>query len=264
MAESSTRVGDIKMSYRVFGTGDPLLMIMGYGSTMSLWEPGLIGQLAARFKVIIFDNRGMGNTETGSREFSIEQFADDTSGLMEALGIRQAHVMGWSMGSLIAQEMTLRHPAKVDRLVLCAAQCDAGMFPPAPEVIEQLTDMSGTPQERGMRYIGVLFSGSWLQSHGERIKEIFFRPMGNIPEETMVRQAMAIDAWKGTSDRLGGILNPTLLITGKEDLLVVPRNARYLSENIPNAQLILIENAGHGLMFQYPDTFCEKVLEFLE
>lgn len=262
--ECSINVADIKMGYRVYGSGYPLLMIMGYGSTMNLWESGLIRQFASRFKVIIFDNRGMGRTEAGTREFSIEQFADDTSGLMDALGISQAHVLGWSMGSLIAQELAIRRPAKVNKLILYAALGDAAMFPPAPEVVRQLTDTSGTPQERGMRYISVLFPDSWLRKHGERIGEIFFRPMGNIPEENVARQAMAIETWKGSFERLGGILNPSLLITGVEDVLVIPQNAHYLSENIPNAQLVLIENAGHGLMFQYPDAFCEKIISFLE
>lgn len=263
-AEGSINVGDISIGYRVFGSGHPLIMIMGYGSTINLWEAVLIRQLAARYKVILFDNRGMGNTATGTRDFSIEQFADDTSSFMDALGILRAHVLGWSMGSLIAQEIALRHPAKVNKLILYAAHCDAGMFPPSPEVIQQLTDMTGSVQERGMRFIGVLFPDSWLRNHGERIKEIFFRRMGNIPEENVARQAMAIEAWKGSCERLGGILNPSLLISGAEDFLVVPQNAHYLSEKIPDAQLVIIENGGHGLMFQYPDTFCEKVVGFLE
>jgi len=263
-AESSIRVGDIEIGYRVFGSGYPLIMIMGYGSTMNLWEPRLIDKLATRFKVIIFDNRGMGKTSAGTGAFSIEQLADDAAGLMDALNIRQAHVLGWSMGSLIAQELILRHPAKVGKLVLHAAHCDPGMFPPAPEVIQRMTDTSGTPLERGMRLIGVLFPENWLRSNGTRVKEIFYRPMGKTPEDIVARQAMAIGAWKGTSDRLGVIRNSVLLITGAEDILVPPENARYLAEKIPDAQLVLVEKSGHGLMFQEPDLFCEKIFAFLE
>jgi pimeloyl-ACP methyl ester carboxylesterase len=252
------------MGYRVFGSGYPLFLIMGYGSTMNLWEPGLISRLASRFKVIVFDNRGMGRSGTGTKTFSIEQFCEDTSGFMDALGIQQAHVLGWSMGSLIAQELVLRHPSKVNKLILYAAHCGAEMFRPRPEIIQILTDVTGTPQERGMRYIGVLFPDNWLQNHGKRIGEIFFRPMGNIPEETLGQQAMAIDAWKGSAGRLSEIRSPVLLITGAEDCLVVPQNSRFMSEKIPYAQLDLIENGGHGLMFQYRDMFCEKVVGFLE
>lgn len=262
--EGSINVDDINMGYRVFGSGAPLILIMGYGSTMNLWESDLVSKLAARFKVITFDNRGIGSSGTGTKPFSIEQFCEDTSGLMDALGIPQAHVLGWSMGSLIAQELALRHPSRVNKLILYAAHCDAEMFPPVPEIIQQLTDTTGTPQERGMRYIGVLFSDNWLQSHGKRIGEIFFRPMGSIPEETVGQQAMAIGAWQGSADRLGEIRSPVLLIAGAEDCLVVPQNSRFMSEKIPDARLDLIENGGHGLMFQYPDIFCEKVVGFLE
>jgi pimeloyl-ACP methyl ester carboxylesterase len=262
-ADRSIRVGDIKMGYRTYGDRYPLVMIMGYGSTMNLWEPGLIRTLSSRFKVIIFDNRGMGNTEAGQRAFSIEQFADDTVGLMDGLGIRQAHVLGWSMGALIAEEVALRHSGKVNKLVLYAAHCNASLFPPAPEVLQKLTDTSGTPEERGMRFISVVFPLGWLQSHGERIKEVFYRPMGNLPPETMVKQSMAIGAWKGCCDRLGEIDSPTLVIAGADDVMVPPQNARYLASKVPNAQLVLSENGGHGLMFQYPDKFSEKMISFL-
>ncbi len=108
--DRTTQVGDIKMGYRVYGSGDPLVMIMGYGSTMAMWESGFFRALSSRFKVIVFDNRGMGASEAGSRPFSIEQFADDTAGLMAALELRRAHVLGWSMGALIAEELALRQP----------------------------------------------------------------------------------------------------------------------------------------------------------
>jgi len=256
------QVGDIKMDYRIYGNGYPLVMIMGYGSTMKLWEPELIRMLSSYFKLIVFDNRGMGNTEVGQREFTIQQFADDTAGLMDALGIRQAHVLGWSMGALIAEEVVLRHPGKVNKLILYAAHCNASLFPPAPEVVQKLTDTSGTPEEKGMRFISVLFPPDWLQIHRERIKEIFYRPMGNISTETVTKQSIAIGAWKGCCDRLGEINNPTLVIAGVDDVLVPPENARYLASKVPNAQLVLSEDGGHGLMFQYPEKFSEKVIGF--
>ncbi|MBU3935771.1 alpha/beta hydrolase [Patescibacteria group bacterium] len=257
------QVGDIKINYRIYGNGYPLVMVMGYGNTMKLWESMLIRSLSSSFKLIVFDNRGMGNTEVGQRPFTIEQFADDTTGLMDALDIQQAHVLGWSMGALIAEEIALRHPAKVNKLILYAAHCNADLFPPAPEVISKLTDMSGTPKEKGMRFISTLFPPDWLRSNQDRIKEIFYRPLGNIPPETMNKQSMAIGNWKGCCDRLGEINKPTLVITGADDVLVPPQNARYLAGKVPNAQLVVYEQGGHGLMFQYPEKFCEKVFDFL-
>ncbi len=263
-SERRIMVNDISMNYRVFGSGEPVILIMGYGSTMNLWEPALLRQLATRYKVIIFDNRGMGHTAAGTRSFSIAQFADDSAGLMDALNIARAHVLGWSMGSLIAQELALRHPARLDKLILYAAYSDARMFPPAPSVIESMTDTSGSPQERGMRYISVLFPEAWIRHNGQRIKEIFFRPMGNMAPETLARQAQAIDHWSGSDARLAEIPHPALLVAGKEDVLVLPQNALYMKDRMARAQLALLENGGHGLMFQYPDAFAKLVTDFLQ
>lgn len=261
--EGSVQIGDIKMSYRRYGHGHPLVMIMGYGSTMNLWEPGLVTALASHFEVIVFDNRGMGNTGAGQREFTIEQFADDTGGLINALGIQNAHILGWSMGSLIAQELVLNHPEKVDKLILCAAHCDANMFPPSPEVIEILRDTSGTPEEQGMRWVSLLFPRDWLESHGDRVKEIFFRPMGSTPPESTEKQAMAIGNWKGCCDRLPQIKKLTLLVAGADDILVPPKNSQYMAGRIPRAQLAMLEEGGHGVMFQFPDKFARTVISFL-
>jgi pimeloyl-ACP methyl ester carboxylesterase len=263
-ADRLIQVADIRMGYRIYGNGYPVVMIMGYGSTMKLWDPSLIRTLSSNYKLIIFDNRGMGNTEAGLRPFSIEQFADDTAGLMDALNIRQAHVLGWSMGGIIAEEVALRHPDKVNKLVLYAAHCNANLFPPAPEVIQRLTDTSGSPQEQGMRFISTLFPPAWLRNNQERIKEIFYRPLGNTPPEIMTKQSIAIGKWQGCCDRLGKINNSTLIITGAEDMLVPTQNAHYLAGKIPYARLVTYENGGHGLMFQYPEKFSEKVIDFLQ
>lgn len=261
--ECLVRAGDITMNCRMLGSGHPLLLIMGYGSTMNLWEPRLLDRLAERYRLIVFDNRGIGGSETGTLPFSIGQFAEDTAALLGSLGIGQAHVLGWSMGSLVAQELALRHPSLVGRLVLYASHCDAEMFPPSPEVLAQLTDTSGTPEERGMRYIATLFPETWLRENGLRLKEIFYRPMGTVNEESVGMQAAAIGNWEGTTDRLGSIGSSTLLITGAEDRLVPPDNSRYMDGKVPGAQLAVIENGGHGLMFQYPEKFCDIVAGFL-
>jgi len=256
-------VGDISIAYRTFGSGFPLILIVGYGSTMHIWESAMIQNLASHYKVILFDNRGIGDSSAGSEPFSIEQFAEDTAGLLSALGIQQAHVLGWSMGAMIAQELVLRHPEMVNKLILCSPLCDTKMFPPSFEVIQKLTETSGTPEERGMRSISTLFPDEWMQNNSQRISEVFFRPMGIVPEETFGKQTMAIAFWTGTTDRLGEIGSPVLLVAGTDDCLVLPENSRFMSNKIPNAQLELFENGGHGLMFQFPELFCDKVIDFL-
>lgn len=257
-------VGDISMAYKVFGTGDPLVMIMGFSGTMDLWEPRLIEDLAnAGHEVLTFDNRGMGETSAGTQPFTIEQFADDTSRLMEALGMQKAHVLGWSMGTNIAQEMVLRHPDKVDRLVLYAADCGGTeAIMPSAEVMSELTDTSGTAEERGKRLIGLLFPQEWMAQNPDFMQR-FPRPTETSSPESVDLQAQAMGAWAGSYDRLPQVASPTLIVTGVQDILTPPENSLIIVERIPGAWLAQFEGAGHGLMYQYPERFSGVVLAFL-
>src|SRR5271157_650793 len=143
-------VDDIDIAYRDFGQGKPLILITGYGATMDLWPPEVLSNLSLEHRVIVFDNRGMGNTTTSAKPFSIGLFADDTAGLMDALNISRADVLGWSMGADIAQELALRHPGKVDRLILYAGSVGGNESVPAsPDVVERLTNTSGSAREQG-------------------------------------------------------------------------------------------------------------------
>ncbi|HZC21434.1 MAG TPA: alpha/beta hydrolase, partial [Nitrososphaeraceae archaeon] len=116
-------VGDIDIAYKVFGKGDPFLLISGSGLVMDAWNPTILRDLSSNHAVIIFDNRGVGNITAGNKPFSIIQFANDTSSLMDALKIQKADVLGFSMASFIAQELALLHPERVNRLVLYGASC---------------------------------------------------------------------------------------------------------------------------------------------
>jgi len=257
------QVGDIKMAYRLQGEGYPLIMIMGFGGTMDLWDPNLIKILSNRYKVIVFDNRGMGGTTAGDRKFTIEQFADDTAGLMKALHIDRAHVLGWSMGAEIAMEFILRHPQKVKKLILYAADCSLREYPPAPDVTAKLSDPSGTPEERGKRLISLLFPPAWLSQHGDYLKKIFSRPMEDSSPENIQRQASAMGEWGGCCERLYQIQSETLIITGKDDIITPPQNSYTLVKKIPGARLAAFEDGGHGLMYQFPERIAETVTDFL-
>ncbi len=260
---SPARVGDIEIAWGERGKGEPLLLISGFGTTKEIWEENTVEKLATRFRVIAFDNRGMGGTSIGEKVFSIPQFAEDARGLLRSLGIEKCHVLGWSMGSFVAQEMALAYPECVDRLVLYASYADWS-YPPSPEVLERLGDPSGTPEERGMRWIETLFPASWLESNMKRVGDIFSRPLGNIPAESLSRQQEAIETWGGTAGRLFALKASTLLLCGKEDILVPPENSLKMAELLPDASVKIVPSAGHGLMFQDPDTFTLLVLRFLE
>jgi pimeloyl-ACP methyl ester carboxylesterase len=258
------RVGDIDMSYRIYGEGYPLLLIMGYGATMNFWEERLLRNLSKKYKVIVFDNRGMGETSAGHKPFSIEQFAEDTYELLVALNIKQAHVLGWSMGASIAQELTLRHPEMVNKLILNASLCHPKIFPPELRVAITLESTLGTPSEQGFEWLRLLFSEEWLRSNKDRIKEIFHRHLGDVDSESIAKQAHAIRSWEGTCNRIPFLRHETLVIDGKDDHILPSENSEYLASKLPNSKLVLIPNAGHALLFQHPDKFMMIIDLFLD
>jgi len=259
----SVPVGDIAIAYKEAGSGEPLILIMGYSGTMDLWDPRVANQLAQQYRVIMFDNRGMGHSTSSDREYTIRLFANDTAGLMDALKIKKAHVMGWSMGTNIAQEFTLDYPEKVDKLILYAG--DTGgveALPPAPQDIAALENMTGTDRERGERLFKELFPAAWLKENPDPTK---YFPMGTSmsPAENVKRQYTAMMTWNGSYSRLSDMEQPLLLITGDQDVLTPPGNSCIIAERVPHSWVVRIRGGGHGVMYQYPDEFASIVLVFL-
>jgi pimeloyl-ACP methyl ester carboxylesterase len=264
-AVQSIRVGDIDIGYRIIGEGQPLVLITGYGATMDIWDPQLLQNLASQFKVVLFDNRGMGRSTASEKPFSIGLFAEDTIGLLNALKIKKAHVLGWSMGTFITQELALKYPDRLDKLVLYAATCgwqDKGTVPARPEVTAALMDTSGNDMQRTMRLMSILFPKNWMESHPDFLQAL---PRPSTPPSVQIveRQGKATGEWAGVCNRLHGITSPTLLITGFEDVVIPPDNSRYMASLIPNSWLIRLPG-GHSTMYQYPKAFSRAVLTFLE
>jgi pimeloyl-ACP methyl ester carboxylesterase len=246
---------------------------MGYSGTMDFWDPVVLGDLASHYEVIIFDNRGMGSTGASDREFTIEQFADDTAGLMDALKIKKVHVLGWSMGTNIAIDFALRYPDKVNKLILYAADCGGKeAIQPSPDVIDmmrQSTDTTSNPREIAERLVNLLFPEKWLRENPDLWKYYSAAATSAIPTETsrkqnIDRQFKAMETWQGAYTRLPRLTRPTLLITGTDDILTPPQNSQILASRIPGARLLQIKGGGHGLMYQYPKRFSQAVLTFLE
>jgi pimeloyl-ACP methyl ester carboxylesterase len=257
-----TKEGDIEIAYRIVGEGSPILLIMGYAGTMDLWAPELVALLAARHRVIMFDNRGCGGSTSSSEPFSIELFARDAAGLLDALDIKRADVLGFSMGSYIAQQLALDFPKKVRKLILYSTDCGRKeCVQPSSEVIEALTNVAGDDPESKGRLMSLLFPPEWLKEHPDsrtfmpKAKEV-------VSEETAARQKQAIYDWSGSYERLPEITQPTLLVTGTEDAIINPANSFMVGQRIPGAWVIQL-NGGHGLMFQYPKYLAKIVLTFL-
>jgi pimeloyl-ACP methyl ester carboxylesterase len=254
-------VGDMIVGYKTSGAGYPLIMIMGFNGTMDLWDPAVLKGLSSKYRVILFDNRGMGETTAGKKEFTIDQFADDAADLIDALGIEKAHVLGWSMGADIALDLAVRHPDKVSKLILYAGDCggDEAILP-SQDVMNKL--VSGDFHQA----LEVLFPEDWFSSTGNRdyIVDLFKSiSTESSPRESVQKQAKAMEDWAGVCDRLGEIASPTLLITGDQDIATPTENSIMMAARIPGTWLIQLAEGGHGIMYQYPDRFSENVQNFL-
>ncbi|MFC1767965.1 alpha/beta fold hydrolase [Candidatus Margulisiibacteriota bacterium] len=256
----SVKVDGINIAYITYGRGEPLIMITGYNGTMDMWSRGFIRKLSKKYKVIVFDNRGMGKTTASDKEFTIKLFAQDTAGLMDALKIKKAHILGWSLGTYIAQELALNYPEKVDKLILYAADTGGKQaVDPDPKTLEILEN---TSSDNGMELLSLLLPQKWLEDNPDP-RKYFPKVTETSPPENISRQYNAWRKWGGTYSRLKGLKTPTMLITGTEDILTPPENSKMMAKLIPNAKLVMIPGGGHGVMYQYPEGMADIIINFL-
>lgn len=262
-------VGDIKIAYKAFGSGHPIILISGSGNVMDVWPSYILQELSKNHKVVIFDNRGVGNTTAGTKPFSIVQFANDTAGLMDALEIQKADILGFSMASFIAQQLALLHPQKVDHLILYGASCGGQEgIPQSDAVVKTLSDVVNKRTSDPNALLSATFPVKWMKEHPDFLK-VFTSTSEIIPSSTLKIQFDLVEKWlsknwSGVCNQLSKIMHPTLIITGTEDVAVPANNSLILAQKIPDAWLVQIKEAGHGLMYQYPEKFTTIVQTFLE
>jgi pimeloyl-ACP methyl ester carboxylesterase len=255
--------GGVTLAYHESGAGEPVIFIGGLASTMDTWSPPVIERLSQKFRVIVFDNRGTGYSGETGEPFSVPLFARDTAALMDALGISRAHILGHSMGASIAQELTLTFPEKVGRLVLVAGDCGgAEAVKMSADILARLKDRSGTIAEQIDRMFSLLFPRAWLDTHDplQYCPEVYEKTA----EAVVARQIDAFYSWTGSCSRLCGLRVPVLVMTGDSDEVVPLKNSRILAERIPGSEFMVFPGGGHGLMYQFPDRFCDEVIRFLD
>ncbi len=254
----------IRIHYEVQGQGEPLLLIGGLGSDTHLWV-AQVPDLARRFQVITFDNRGAGETDQPDEPYSVALFAADTAGLLDALGIARAHVLGASMGGFIAQELALTYPDKVDRLVLaCTHFGGPHAVPIPPATLAAMLDRTGDPEVDLRRSFDLYTQPGWRATHPEFIEEyVAWRVAHPQPVFAYQRQAAAGLTFS-TEERLGQITAPTLILHGEEDRVVPVENAHLLAARIPHARLVIFPDAGHLFTVEKADEFNQTVIQFLQ
>jgi pimeloyl-ACP methyl ester carboxylesterase len=255
---------DGRVAYRQLGKGTPLLLIMGLGGSIDDWAPSLVNALASRYRVIVFNNAGVGGTSPLPSPLTVSAMAEQTSAFISALGLDRVDVFGWSMGGMIAQALTVRHPHHVHRLVLAATQAGTGRALPVPAAAAA-DATSAKPAD----VLSTLFPPGQSVAEQKYVTGILGYPgYYGAPRDLLASQNAAIEAWLKGNDPsghlVGAIRVPALVADGTIDALDPTANDRMLSAAIPRAQLVLYPGAGHGFMFQDAASFIPRLEKFFK
>ncbi len=263
MPHIDVRTG-ISVNYEITGEGEPLLLIMGTSGSLPLWG-GLVGRLSQTNTVIAYDNRGMGGTTRGDGPITVSSLADDGAALLEALEIDRAHIVGWSLGSAIAQELALGHPDRVASVVLYSTWGGCDGFQRALLSALRFPYAQGDI-EAAMAAGGLAFSPEMLDRPD--LPEVLAPLSAGFPQNGAQMQ-VTVEQWDAdlgfsSLDRIGAITAPTQVIVGEQDLLTPPRQAKKVAEAIPGAAFHLVEGPGssHALHIERSDELVEVITGF--
>ena len=251
------------VAYRELGAGPPLLLITGFGATMESWDSRFVTALAHHHRVITFDNAGIGKTDRLPAPLTVDAMADQTSALIDKLGLARTDVLGWSMGSMIAQALAVRHPNQVHRLILCAGYPGNGTtIRPAPTELDAFE--SGDPQ----KVMATLFPGDQTAAQNTYLAAVSSYPTTPpAPADVLSAQKHAVDTWWNGTDPAGSkaatITAPTLVADGTVDQLDPTINSNTLANLIPGTRLRLYPDAGHAFLFQQQTALTTLIESFL-
>lgn len=255
-----TLSGGVRIHWEEEGRGDPLLMIMGLGCCLRMWH-ALRPIFAKHFRLILFDNRGVGSSASPRGPHWIRNMARDAATVLDAAGVDRAHVLGVSMGGMIAQEFAIRFPSRVRKLVLgCTTSIGFPVHANFRSLWSLVPKISASPEEQLKAMEPFLWHPA---SPRERVDADLAVLRANFPGRgAFAAQLAGILAWRSWR-RLPRIQAETLVIHGSEDRLVPVQNARVLARRIPNSKLVLIPGAGHFFATDQPEPSLRAVLEFL-
>jgi 3-oxoadipate enol-lactonase len=255
----------IRLRYDQHGPrhGDPILMIQGLGADSRGWTLQRL-HFARRHRVITFDNRGVGRSDKPIGTYDLERMALDAIEVLDDAGVASAHVVGASMGGIIAQVVALRHPARVQSLVLACTACRH-----QPWRRELLAEWAELARDRGMRTFAAE-NLRWLV--GSRSLRRFWPAFNALspvfisaPQHAFIAQTRAILAMDDDLRyELGAIAAPTLVIVGSQDILTPLADSEELAELIPGAELAIVRGGAHGFMIEAAGAFNRTVAEFLD
>lgn len=256
----------IEIYYEIHGDGDPLVLIEGLGYSTWMWYKQ-IEELSKHFKVIIFDNRGVGETEKPDEEYSVSLFADDLAELLSSLNIKKTHILGVSMGGFIAQEFGLKYPDMVNKLILCSTSFGGLNSIPIPQETLNIMLKGGgkyESKEEIIEAIGTALNKDTLKENYNVIEKIMTEKVKNPqPKYAYQRQLMA-GASFNAEERINNIKADTLILAGIGDRVVPYKNSELIKEKVLHAEVQLIEDAGHVFFMERPDITNKIIIDFLK
>jgi pimeloyl-ACP methyl ester carboxylesterase len=249
----------VRIAWEERGSGDALLLIQGLGYGRWSWEP-IVPALAERYRVLFFDNRGIGDSDKPEGPYTAREMAADALQVLDEAGVERAHALGASLGGMIAQEVAVAAPERVDRLVLCCTTPGGADTVPMPAATGALfREAASLAPDVALRR----FVENALGSNAPKalVDEIYRRRLQNPPDPAGWQgQAAAGTTFPGVDGAIGA---PTLIVTGTEDNVVDPRNSDVLAARIPGSRIERLEGTGHLFFWERPDAVVRIVTEFL-
>jgi pimeloyl-ACP methyl ester carboxylesterase len=259
----TTLADGTRLYWEESGTGSPLLLIQGLGWSAEMWY-SLVPELEGGFRVIRYDGRGIGRSDVPPGPYSIELMADDAVAVLRAAGLERAHVLGVSLGGIVAQEVALRHPDAVTSLILgCTHPGGAETVWPDPAVMEVLKRRADMPFDEAVR---AAVQYAYSEGCDPAVIEQDMRRRLDLPTSPVGYQGQLLGGlgYQGTLPRLKGLAVPALVFTGDADQMVPPQNSTTLADAIPDSATVLIPGAGHVVFTEQPQAVATAVRDFLE
>ncbi len=264
---SAIEIDGRRFAWRSVGRGPKLLLVNGYAATSADWDPGFLMGLARSFEVICPDNRGVGGSEPGEGELTIDAMAADLEALLDALDLEAIPLVGWSMGGFIAQRLAARSPQRVEAMALLATDPggpDSVLL--EPEAWFRLTDHSSPSRIQASQLISVLFPPEVAADIDLRFGDVVAAARAALSLEVLAAQEAAMIAWHAAEQPLpkmpGGSL-PTLIAHGSADVVIPTANTAALAAAWPDSRIELFDGCGHAFFAQEPQRAAHLIVSFL-
>ena len=258
----------LKLRYEIRGSGDPLALIMGFSGSGRGWGETFLRGIETRFRTVVIDNRGTGESDKPDVPWTLTDMADDVAAVLDHAKIPRAHIYGISMGGMIAQEFALNHAARVRGLVLGCTNCGMKHSVPAnPDDVAKLMPQPDKPPEEAARLaFSAACGAAFLNSkYGQDVLDQMIADMAKYPITPMHTYARQFGAIQGfdSYDRLGRIEAPTMVIHGDDDRIVPHANAEILHKGIPGSELHILKGVGHMFFWEAPTASARVTADFI-